>query len=748
VRKLLPAAVLLLGLATVLLVWRVRANIDAAKASAARMNDSPPVRSAPGDLAEPTSIPTSRGRRADAAPLPTSKAADSRETAPDGIGILLLDPEGAPMPGIPLDVIWLADGGEFHLEETTDGDGMLATDIEDPLRIEGVVFGEELHGTTLAAYGPFESPPDRPRTVVLRVPSLARLVGTVRDELGRAVARAHVEVEPVSVLGLEPFVGSFTPAKCETDAGDDGTFSLAMPACCAAITAAAEGHDASENALACLEAGAPTKVDLVLQSSDRELRVEVRAPGAPIDRPQLVTAIRAGDPTAGEPLEIQRGADRVGPSEYLVRISRDGDWRILVTPGDGLENASVPVGPQDERIVVALRSRQPDPHLLVVRGTITTDGGAPLSANIAVLRGPDFEWGSTGRSNDSGRFEIEIDPASAEDLFLLAGEPGYGMTGVGPFGTARLEAPFDLVLRPEKSISGTIVGPDGAALAARVSIHPSKEIFAPVSSPGADASKGFYDTTFDPFGFEIGEPQGAEEGAFSFRGLSDGRYEIWATAKDPALRLPPGCAVAEAGAQDVRIVLGSGLERFASIEGVVREAGSGRPIAGARLAAGLARSEGWRSADVRTGADGSYSIPGCPIAALTLYVDASGYAIFRSETRPAAAGIHALDIELLPARTLRVLVVDPTGVPLHGRFISAADAGGKTIVLRDALGNGGDDGMVTDLRGRVDLHGLPAAELSVIVGKREDDGPQPDRQEFRFDLRLGVDSIQRIVLLR
>jgi len=179
------------------------------------------------------------------------------------------------------------------------------------------------------------------------------------------------------------------------------------------------------------------------------------------------------------------------------------------------------------------------------------------------------------------------------------------------------------------------------------------------------------------------------------------------------------------------------------------------------VAAGLPRSDAWRSADVYSHEDGTYSLPGCPTETLFLYVDAPEHAIFASEVGPFTPGPHEFDIDLLPQRTLRLLVLDASDSPLPGVFVSAVDAQGKRIPLRDAAGHGDDDLALTDLAGRVDLRGLPAGPVAVLVGRPEDgslavanapyrmpDEAQPERKEFRFDLRLAVDSVQRIVLPR
>jgi len=748
-RRILPAAALLLALAAALLAWRIRPG-SAGEAARGRGDDGDPAARATAELAAAPRASADRGRRREAPGARPEAVAEPAGGASSGLSILLLDPEDRPMPGQVLDVAWLGDPGEgeFQLRGTTDAEGLLAAAIPDARRIEGIALEEGSDGPSLWADGPFEAAPDRPTVVVVQLPRPARVSGIVRDEQGRPVAGARVEVEPEAALGPVPFVEPFQPPKAEAIADAEGRFSLATRAGCVALTPAADGYDASEVALACLAADATTALDLVLQGSSRTLQVEVRAGGRPIESPVLVTALRPdGSPSAAglrEPLRIDRGAVRVTPSLYSVGISRDGDWTIVVSVAKGFAEARVPVPPGDERLVVELRPAAPDPRLVHVRGTVTSEGGAPVAAEVELRRGPDFDWGTSGRSDELGRFDLELLPEPPATVFLAARARGFGRATLGPIELDRLPASVDLVLGPERTIAGVVLDPDGRPIAAHATIR---------------------GTASSPIGFDVEPPaEGAdvgEEGAFSFVGLPPGKFAVFAVADDRSRRLPPGCAVAEAGEQDLRITLGSGLEGFASIEGTVREAGTGSPIAGARIAAGTARGGGWSSGDAYSAEDGSFALRGCPSEVLTLHADAAGHALFETAIGPLPPGRRALDLELQPARTLRLLVVDPAGAPRPGVFVSAVDADGGPILLRDAAGHAGDDSAITDLAGRVDLHGLPATKVAVLVGRSAGgdrfvtnaayevpNEAQPERLEVGFDLRLQVDAVQRIVLTR
>lgn len=760
-RRLLLAAIVLVSLATGLLVWRIQGT-GPGDATAVVVPPNPPAPRPEPSLAPQQRTPTERGRRAPAAEVGAPADLTNRQDAPSVIRILLLDPKGDPWPGVGLRVLSRSEDGEFDLYATTDRAGMIATDIDDPRQIELIGLDEGPDG--LYAEGPFESAPDRPQVVVVKAPRTAQVAGIVRDEEGRPIPRARVEMEPEPVLGLDPFVGSFHAWKSEVDADADGRFALEISEGCFAFTPDMDGFDPGEIAFACLSADAPTVVDLTLQGASRELQVEVHSGGKPLGASVLVTATRAPAPAPRDrvlrdPLSIQRGGERRGASTYAVAISRDGDWSLVVSLAKGFADATVPVGPNDQRIVVDLRPPEREAHIVWARGTVSSNGGTPLPAEIAVFHGSDLEWASVGRTDVAGRFEIDLDSRETDPVFILAREPGFGSAGVGPIDLDRLPTSIDLVLRPERIISGIVVGPDGAELATRVSIHPSSGIFAPLSPAATPAPERFLDMIEPVLGSD-GEAR--EDGSFVFRDLSEGWYEIWARAQDESLGLPPACVVAKAGERNLRIVLGSGLERFVALSGVIREAGTARPVAGARVAAGLARGGVWRSADVFSGEDGSYSIPGCPTEALLLYVDAPEHAIFASQIGPFSPGTREMDVDLPPARTLRLLALDSSGAPFSGLFVSAADAHGKPIALRDAAGHSADeDPMLTDLAGRADLHGLPAAAVVVVVGRRADDGrvvtnaayqapnaAQPERKEFRFDLRVSVDPVQRIVLPR
>ena len=744
-RRILVVAAALALLLVLALAWRMREPERGAGPTA-------PVAAAgePNAAAAPLTALVRPSRRTEAAPAPPPADEGALAARPDGITILLLDAAGKPLPGKGLAVYWLEEGRELVVEGRTDASGSLATPIAAPDLLEGMV----LEDSALHAYGPFESAPDRPDVVVVRCPGFARLEGVVRDETGQAVAGALVEIEPQPVLGLDPYVGSFVVERRDAETDAYGRFEVALAEGCFALAPAAEGFDAAEVALPCLAAGTATIVDLVLQGSDRKVEVEVRANGKRLSEPVLVTPTRAADPppTSGilrDRFAIERKSESAGESVYLARLSRDGDWSVTVTLARGYADAlRVPIGPADDRIVVDLRKPEPPRGAAWIRGTVSTQAGRPVSAEVVLFHGVNLDYATIVRSDVAGAFAIEIDPREPGPLFLLAREEGHGAAGAGPIEPARPPTSIDLVLGSERRITGVVAGPDGVGVPARLSLQPARTFFTPLLPTGGPPPEGFFD---EAVGAETDE-----EGAFSFRGLSEGAYEIRARAKDPDLGLPPACVVAQAGDGELSIVLGAGLERYATLAGTVRESGTGRPIAGARVAAGLVRGGAFRSEDSFTGEDGRYFLRGCPAEPLEVFVDAPGCAYLRLDAGPYPPGEHALDLEVLPERTLRLLVVDSSGTPVAGVYVSAADASGKPILLRN-----GDDVLVTDLAGRVDLRGLPAAEVLVTAGRRGEehrfvanaayqapDAAQPQAREQRFDLRIPLAGVPRIVLER
>jgi hypothetical protein len=118
----------------------------------------------------------------------------------------------------------------------------------------------------------------------------------------------------------------------------------------------------------------------------------------------------------------------------------------------------------------------------------------------------------------------------------------------------------------------------------------------------------------------------APDGAFAIEGLYSGRYVLSAAADGTPPAQSPGVDV-ERGrtTSHVRIVLGRG----ATLTGVVTDAETRRPIAGARVAldvfSGVANAASHGKPPTTTDASGAFSLAGVPSGPFSVRVDAPGY---------------------------------------------------------------------------------------------------------------------------
>lgn len=156
------------------------------------------------------------------------------------------------------------------------------------------------------------------------------------------------------------------------------------------------------------------------------------------------------------------------------------------------------------------------------------------------------------------------------------------------------------------------------------------------------------------------------------------------------------------------LLLGDGIE----VRGKVLEAGSGKPIAGARV------GEGWtyrRSAT--TDERGEYVLPGFGITGVQeLFAKAEGYGQTQLATLPPARdGVLHVDFELPRGRVARGRVIDPEGRPLADAYVAAvASETGREGQRSEWLSGR------TDFAGRFELGGLtpglPHALLACAAG--------------------------------
>ncbi|HEX6884191.1 MAG TPA: sigma-70 family RNA polymerase sigma factor, partial [Planctomycetota bacterium] len=184
----------------------------------------------------------------------------------------------------------------------------------------------------------------------------------------------------------------------------------------------------------------------------------------------------------------------------------------------------------------------------------------------------------------------------------------------------------------------------------------------------------------------------------------------------------------DTGTARVDVALPDGIE----VRGRVVEAGSGRPIPGARV------GEGWtfrRSAE--TDAHGEYVLPGFGVSGVQeLHVQASGFGRVQRASLPAAVdGVLRVDFELPRGRLVRGRVLDPEGRPLAGAYVAAVASEQGAEGQRAEWLSGR-----TDVAGRFEIAGLTPEIRHCLLASAEGldtrvyDFPASESTEPELDL--------------
>jgi hypothetical protein len=322
---------------------------------------------------------------------------------------------------------------------------------------------------------------------------------------------------------------------------------------------------------------------------------------------------------------------------------------------------------EDETASVTLRA----PKGLTVSGLVVGDGDAPLSG-VVVAAMPNH--GQDERAN----LLVET---GADGAFEFSGLPSGSVTLRAYDGAARassamvdVEAPRSdvrLRLKGRSEITGRLLGDGDVPL---TSFSVEHQHF--------DAEDGR---------FHVPAPVGEHTLFFD----AEGYAQLGITV------------VVKPGTTDVGEVH---MNHGRTLEGLVVDAESGEPIAGALVDIGLANKDGTPprnfvlSVDrgaATTDAAGHYRLERVDSRSTLLLATHADYA---STSQPLGPGATHADLKLTRGGTIRVAVVDVSGKPVTDGFVSATTADGRMQMAPPMRGKGDQS-----------LSGLDAAEWSVSV---------------------------------
>ncbi|TAH36766.1 MAG: sigma-70 family RNA polymerase sigma factor [Planctomycetota bacterium] len=659
------------------------------------------------------------------AAAPVSAPAAAPATATLRIQVLW-EGTGEPVPGVPLALFWTA-LRESSIERTagvSDHEGRWNLELSAPAEVHSL-----WASATAVTPGHFQMEfedlsPGAVQDLLLRLPRPGVLEGVVQDLEGRPVPGA--EVLGWMAVARPDWLEDRADRRTVADAegrfrleGLAGEFWLAARAGELLPTRSIEGR---------LESGA----------SLSGLELSVEAPRALAGRVRTAQ----GEAVANAKIEAVSAFERRDPEQ-----AGDGyQWRSRGTPAfhvrtdaDGRFALSMPAS---RKVTLSVRGTSirlaPDQHWadIVLEDGVTLsgqvldlEGAAVAGAHVQLFPHARGSWPPMARTDAAGNFTLHLQDAPDSGT-LSVRRDGYAPVVLESVPLEPAAAPLQVRLAPERVLAGKVVDAAGAPAGfARLRLD--------VASPADSAGNPWLAGASGMFGFE--DMKTDEAGLFRIGGLQDAVYRLWVVPLGS--KHPQAFTEVHAGAEDLHIVLGDGLERLLTVRGRVTDARGGTPVPRFTVMVELRRS--WGAFEEFQDSEGFFTLPGQdPERVRSITVSAEGYAEWRRDVDTAAAGFLDLEVQLLAERSARVRVLSPAGAPLAAAEVAARDADGRTLRLRvpDVFGWG--TSVDTDAQGEALLRGLPDAVVTLLVSP-PDGGPP---LEFPLDLTLPLEGIQELRL--
>lgn len=701
-------------------------------------------------------------------PAPSESEWPAHLARAGGIVLEVVDAKGAPRAGVKLAVeleLWRLLGHEHadkyqHQDVVTDAAGRAPIAATRADEIESIELDRE-GAEDVTATGPFELAPGTTNVVRLLYPTRIVLKGRVLDFAGRALdPRARIELEPKYVESTESGTHRFHGEQKELRAKVDGRYSLELVPGWFTLGAATPGEPVFEHLTLHVEPE-PSElvVDLRIPTHDRRVLVKLvaNAPFNPVDA--WVHAAADGEwPELARPLSVvarrherlRFPAPRQGADGWLLEIAPGPEYELSAGAPD-FESVTMQL-PRDVDEVTLKLVRKPPVEDIVLRGRARGPEGPLSNGRVRLLRVDDLGETLTARWDDDGSFEFRYAnvPGTRRSAFLLGSFGAAGFAGLGPIAIDHSRDDLELVVGSPLSLAGVIEGledPQGAELVLR-----------PTASLFTRAERPFDAAVFDSAHLPECVMHVDASGAFAFESLAAGEYVLW--VEPLSRRQPPARVKVRAGARDVRVRLGEGLDGDVVFDCRVVDAVTRLPIAGADVSVrGPDARSIVRGASGRTGADGRCELLGHSAGRWFVEARALDHAWLAERFVEYAPGRHAVEIALSPSCELDVELIDASGAPLADLEVCAVASDGAVHELLDFYGNSDGSIATTNIAGRARLNGLPAGPVRIAVGWSRGapkelplgDGRiaaegSPELTLFRAELTLGKRARMRQVL--
>lgn len=743
---------------------RSASSIDVAERDEAPVHDGDAVRIPHFGVGDEPSIPEGEDSRGAGDGSSDHSSGDSlssspkTESSPGRIRLRFIDDLGSPMADVPVEVAWWRGFGDHgDRSSRTDEDGTVLGGVDEAWQLDSV--STEAFGGRPPLYhsGPFRTAPSNSNEVRVRVGAPGRIQGLVLGLDGEAVSDAEVRLGVDHVLDAEAWVHRLAGYGQSTHTDPEGRFEFAAVSGFYDLEVA-QGFGVMESASFEYRAEeGPLELEFRSIVGMRRLDVRVVLPRGRADEPSVWAtwtddegrAIEGARRVEWHPETLVRRGAPNDQGWFQIDGLHGGEWTLHVR-GKGCRAVNLPIPPEVPELTVELElaESQPSPEVSMLRGIVR---GTPerTSARISVRDPVDLSRRFDHSTDLDGEFEFSLGPLDGGTFYVMAAHRDRAFQVLGPFEVAAVPNRIEFNLQAGSELRGRVVDRNGHPVAAVLGLYPSKSWLDPsgAGEPG--------ELEFLPRSLFDGRRTTGPAGEFSFESLDGGAWELWAWPEDG--RGPPARRVVRGGVEVV-LRLGDGLESLAALEGRVFDALTRGSIEGARVGVRpLGPSGAQPMTEGVSDGEGRIRVDGLAPGTYSFLLEAKGYAFGESGPFPLTTGATEVELPMLPARVLRLELRDRGGRPLAGWEVRAFDGAGRGIGLQDGYGGWAGEVERTDAAGRVELAGLPRAEVTVLVGVELGDieslegaggigGLGPEIRVFPFDLRVPGDDFHLLEL--
>jgi hypothetical protein len=317
-----------------------------------------------------------------------------------------------------------------------------------------------------------------------------------------------------------------------------------------------------------------------------------------------------------------------------------------------------------------------------ISGKITGQGsGIPIADATVVARGAYNLFVGFGATDTNGTYFIQGLPAGLYTLEVSA--PGTHPQPLCSVSTSAGKTTYRsfVLSRAGGTIRGVVRSATGIAM------------------PGALVTAEWLDYTPNFGDWRQASTHSEDDGTFQLSALPTGRFSVAASSRTAGVSAATTISLSADGGtpQEVELVLQGNV----AISGIIRDAASGAPLKGARVAVSTTPEF---SGTFLTDANGQFLIPHLPAGSWQLNAAAEGYVLGKTNVSTPTSGSYSVQLALCPRGELS-LQVRNGGTPLETAVATLLPWGSDNVQY-----------LVTDQNGEAGVAGIPPGEYDLVAG--------------------------------